>query len=231
MRKLGVLIAVFLTVGSASAQSLKSEAPAPLKKGINKGTADSLVGTQYWYYFAGPGNVRLTVRFKSMGMYGNPMQSTLTVTLYDEKRTWHTTKVISSAKEIGEATFTAEKLDRKLKTIISVAPPPQGFTRAGGDYEIEATGDVQFDEATATGDPIIRTYSAMRNGYGATKFLADGTIETSNGLTGRWKLFDPENHIYTVTIESFRWSVQYHPGYGLVEAGDPSLIVFQELRR
>lgn len=231
MRKFCVLMAFFLAMGCASAQSLKSEAPAPLKKGINKGTADSLVGTQYWYFFAGPGNVRLTVRFKSMGLYGNPMRSTLTVTLYDEKRTWHSTKVIVSDKNAGETTFTAEKLDKRLKTIISVAPPPQGLIRAGGDYEIEATGDVQFDEAKATGDPIIRTFAAMVNSYGATKFLADGTIETSNGLTGRWKVFDPENHIYTVMIEGFQWSVQYLPGYGLVKAGDPSLIVFQELRR
>lgn len=231
MRKFSILVALFLTIGSASAQSLKSEEPAPLMKGINKGTADSLVGTHYWYYFAGPGNVRLTVRFKSMGMYGNPMRSTLTVTLSDEKRTWHTTKTVTSEKDIAETTFTAEKLDKRLKTIISIAPPPQGYLRSGGDYEIEATGDVQFDKARATGDPIIRTYASRVNSYGATKFLADGTLETANGLTGKWKVFDAENHIYTVTIESFRWSVQYQPGYGLVQADDPTLIVFQELRK
>lgn len=231
MRKISVLAAFFLLMGCASAQSLNSEDPAPLMKGINKGTADSLVGTHYWYYFAGPGNVRLTVRFKSMGMYGNPMRSTLTVTLSDEKRTWHTTKLVTSEKAMGEVTFTAEKLDKKLKTIIRVAPPPQGYLRAGGDYEIEATGDVEFDKAKAGGDPIIRTYSSRVNSYGATKFLAGGVIETSNGLSGNWKVFDPENHIYTITIESFRWSVKYLPGYGLVEANDPTLIVFQEIRK
>lgn len=231
MRKFSVLITFFLAMGCASAQSLNSETPAALQKGINKGTADSLVGPHYWYYFGGPGNVRLTVRFKSMGMYGNPTRSTLTVTLYDEKKTWRSTKFATSEKDFGEVIFTAEKLDKKLKTIISVAPPPQGYLRSGGDYEIEATGDVQFDEAAATGDPVVRTYASRVNSYGAAKFLANGKVETADGLTGTWRAFDPENHIYTVTIESFRWSVKYLPGYGLVEASDPTIIVFQEIRK
>jgi hypothetical protein len=101
----------------------------------------------------------------------------------------------------------------------------------GGDYEIEATGDVAFDEIKSAADPIIRTYESKVNSYGATKFLANGTVEASDGSTGTWKAFDPENRIYTVIIENQRFSVQYLPGYGLVNPGEPNLIVFQELRR
>lgn len=231
MTKLGVLIVLFVAMGSAAAQSLKPEDPYPLKAGINKGTADSLVGTQYWYFYSTPGSNRVTVRFKPMALYGAPMNTVLTITLYDEKKTWHITKLISTNKNASDATFTAEKLDRKFKVIISVAPPKQDLIRMGGDYEIEATGDVQFDELKNRADPIIRTYDSMVNDYGATKFLGDGTVEASNGSHGTWKVFDAENHIYTVLIDGERFSVQYLPGYGLVKPGSPGTILFQELRR
>ena len=118
-----------------------------------------------------------------------------------------------------------------MKIIVAVAPPNQNLVRMGGDYEIEATGDVAFGEAETSADPIVRTYDSKLNTYGATRFLADGTVVASDGSRGTWKVFDPENHIYTVQIDTFRWSVQYLPGYGLVKPSEPNMIMFQELRR
>lgn len=233
MRKLNVLILFFLAAVSASAQSLKPESPYPLSAGINKGTSDSLVGTQYWYFYATQGSNRLTVRFKTPAtLYGTELNNNaLTITLFDEKRTWRTTKVVSSKRNATEATFTADKVGKKMKIIVSVSPPNQNLVRMGGDYEIEATGDVQFEDVKSTADPIIRTYESKVNSYGAVKFLANGTLEASDGSRGTWKAFDPENRIYTVVIGKFRFSVQYLPGYGLVRPDEPNLIVFQELRR
>lgn len=237
MRKLSLLIAFFLTVGSASAQSLKPESPYPLKEGINQGTSDSLVGTHYWYFFAEPGNSRLTVRFKNpTTLYGTELNNNvLTVTISDEKRTWKSVKTINSNKNSSEATFKADKVAKRMKIIVSVAPPNQNLIRMGGDYEIEATGAVEFAEAKSAVDPIVRTYDPKTmhysEAYGATKFLADGTIETANGFTGTWKVFDRENRIYAVVIGKIRYSLQYLPGYGLVRPGEPNFIEFQELRR
>lgn len=232
MRKLSLMIAFFLAVGCVSAQSLKPENPYPLKAGINKGTSDSLVGTHYWYFYGTPGSSRLTVRFKQpTTLYGAQPNTVLTITLYDEKKTWRTTKVVSSNKNATEATFAADKVKQKMKIIVSVTPPNQNLIRMGGDYEIEATGDVQFDDVKSAADSIIRTYESKVNSYGATKFFADGTVEASDGSRGTWKAFDSENRIYTVVIEGFRFSVQYLPGYGLVKPGEPNMIVFQELRR
>jgi hypothetical protein len=101
----------------------------------------------------------------------------------------------------------------------------------GGAYEIEATGNVEFGNATSSADPIIRTYDSKVNAYGATKFLLDGSVVTSDGSTGTWRVFDAENRIYVVEIGKFRWSVQYAPGYGLVKPSEPDMIVFQEVRR
>ena len=109
--------------------------------------------------------------------------------------------------------------------------PNQNLIRMGGDYEIEVTGDAEFDQVKNAADPIVRTYESKVNSYGTTKFLADGTIEASDGSVGKWKLFDAENRIYTVTFEGFRFSLQYLPGYGLVKPDAPNIPVFQELRR
>lgn len=237
IKELSVLIAFLLAASYASAQSLKPEKPYPLQEGINKGTADSLVGTQYWYFYGAPGNSRLTVRFKqAANLYGAAIGNTaLTITLYDEKRTWRNTKIVTPNRNQSEAVFTAEKVKTKMKIIVSVAPPNQNLIRMGGDYEIEATGDVQFDEIKSAADPIVRTYEPkvafQGDNYGTIKFLADGTIETANGFRGTWKLFDSKNRIYAIVIESTKLSLQYLPGYGLVRPNSPNDIVFQELRR
>lgn len=228
---------ICLAVGFTFAQSLKPESPYPLKAGINKGTADSLVGTQYWYFYAMPGNSRVTVRFKTpTSLYGAPINNNvLTVTLYDERRTWRNTKVVTPKQNSSEATFTADKVAKKMKIIISVAPPNQNLIRMGGDYEIEATGEVEFDDAKNSLDPIVGTYAPKvmhySDDYGTTRFLADGTIETANAFHGTWKAFDPENRIYTIVIGGIKYSLQYLPGYGLVRPDEPNMIVFQALRR
>lgn len=231
------MITFFLAASYALAQSLKPENPYPLQAGINKGTADSLVGTQYWYFYGAPGSSRLTVRFKqAANLYGAAINNTtLTITLYDEKRTWRNTKIVTPNRNQSEAVFTAEKVKTKMKIIVSVAPPNQNLIRMGGDYEIEATGDVLFDEVKNAVDPVVRTYEPkvafQGDSYGTTKFLPDGTIETANGFRGTWKLFDRENRIYAILIEGTRLSLQYLPGYGLVKPNSPSDIIFQELRR
>ena len=236
MRNLCVLIAFFLVVGSASAQSLKPESPFPMKAGINRATSDSLVGTQYWYFYANPGSNRLTVRLKApTTLYGANLNTVVTITVTDDKRTWRVTKTATSKPNASEATFAADKVNKRMKILVSVAPPNQNLIRMGGDYEIEATGDVDFGDGKSTVDPIVRTYDPKTmhysDEYGATKFLADGTVETANGFSGTWKVFDRENRIYVVVIGRIRYSLQYSPGYGLVRPGEPNMIEFQELRR
>lgn len=235
MRNLCVVIAFFLAVGCASAQSLKPESPFPMKAGINRATSDSLVGTQYWYFYANPGSNRLTVRLKApTTLYGANLNTVVTITVTDDKRTWRVTKTATSKPNASEATFAADKVNKRMKILVSVAPPNQNLIRMGGDYEIEATGDVDFGDVKSTVDPIVRTYEAKTgyNSYGAARFLADGTIETSNGYRGTWKAFDPENRLYTVVMnDGFRIPVQYIPGYGLVKPSEPNMIEFQELRR
>ena len=242
MKRLGALFVFFITVGCASAQSLQPEDPYPMKAGINKGTAQNFVGAHYWYFYVTPGDSQVTVRFaRAETLYGAPISGNqLSFTLSDEKRTWRTTKVVTPKRNESETTFKAEKVEKKMKIILTVTPPSQSLLRAGGDYEIEATGAVEFDEVKSAVDPIVRTYDAKtkhvggryhNEEYGVTKFLADGTVETASGFHGTWKLFDRESRTYVVVIEGARYSVQYRPGFGLVKPDDPTDIVFQEVRR
>jgi hypothetical protein len=101
-----VMIAFGLTVSCAAGLSLKSQDPAPLQSGVNSGIVDNFVGPHYWYFVGGPGDVHVVVRFKSMGLFGNPILTPLTFTLFDEQRTWHLTKVVTSENDISEQTFT-----------------------------------------------------------------------------------------------------------------------------
>ena len=234
MKNLLAIFVILVSAAAASAQSLKPQSPYPLKAGINQGTSDSLVGVHYWYFYAMPGSSQIRVRLRTATtLFGASMNSTLTITVRDANG-GQLTKTVNGSPNGRETTFTAPKVAKRIKIVVSVAPPNQTLLRMGGDYEIEATGDVAFDEESSAMDPIVRTFEGKTgyNSYGAVKFLANGTIESSNGYNGTWKAFDPENRIYTVTMsDGFRTSVQYIPGYGLVRPSEPNMIQFQELRR
>lgn len=237
MKKLTLAIALFVLTGSVSAQSLKPQTPYPMTAGINQGTSDSLVGTHYWYFYATPGSNTLRVRFKNpTTLYGAGMGVTvLTITVSDEKRTWSVTKTVTSKREQAATSFAAAKVAKRMKVIVSIAPPNQNLIRMGGDYELEATGDVAFGQGAEDVDPVVRTYDAKTmhysDEYGVVKFLADGSIVTANGFTGTWSAFDKENRIYAIQLGKIRYSLQYLPGYGLVRPREPNVIEFQELRR
>lgn len=226
-----LLIVLVFAVVCTSAQSLKPDDPFPLRDGINTATSDSLIGTQYWYFYAVPGTSVVRVRLKqATTLYGAPMKTTLTVTLSDPKRTWRTTKLLTANANGGEVSFTADKVAKRQKIVLAVAPPNQNLLRMGGDYEIEVTGNAEFNGEEKLEDPIVRTYDSKMNEYGATRFLADGSIIASDGTRGTWKSFDTDNRIYTISIGAFRFSAKYRAGYGLVKPSEPNLIIFQEVK-
>jgi hypothetical protein len=233
MTRFTVFLAITLLAAvCASAQSLKPDEPFPLTDGINRATSDSLIGTHYWYFYAVPGSSTVKVRLKTpTTLYGAQMKTTLTVTLTDGKRTWRSTKPLTANPNGAEVSFTADKVAKRQTIVVSVAPPNQNLLRMGGDYEIEVTGNAEFNGEAGAAEPIVRTYDSKMNNYGATRFLADGSIIASDGTRGTWKAFDPENRIYTVVIGGFNFSVQYRAGYGLVRPSEPNTIVFQEIRR
>lgn len=228
------LLAVGLLFGSASlprlnAQSLDPNKPAPLQPGINKGTADNMVGPQYWLFTAGPGEVKVVARFKSMGLLGNATQATINVVLTDDKRTWKTAVPLSAAASFNEKVIPG-KFDKKQKVILEIVPPPNGLVRSGGDYQLEATGAVEFSSPENTGvDPIVKTYAG---GRGLCKFLPDGRVIAADGTEGKWKLFDADTRVYSINYPGYSpESVKLVPGRGLVDASDGSTLVYTETHK
>jgi hypothetical protein len=225
-RRAGLLAVALLAVGAflprLNAQSLDPNKPSPLQAGINKGTADNMVGPQYWFFTGGPGDVKVTARFKSMGFLGNTTNATITIILTDEKRTWKTSVPISGGAAFSEKTIPG-KLDKKIKTIVEVVPPPNGLVRTGGDYQIEVTGAVEFSPVENTGvDPIVKTYVGS---HGLSKFMPDGRVVTADGTEGKWTLFDADTRAYSVNYPGYApESLKLVPGRGLVDAGNGTLV-------
>jgi hypothetical protein len=227
------MMLALLSIATASAQSLKPDAPAPLKAGINDSQTDNFTGTHYWYFYAGPGRVTVHCQFKGGGLLGNSMNSSLTFTLSDVAQTWQQSKklVSGSTADARETTFVGN-LKKRTEVIVSVAPVSGGLVRMGGEYQITAGGAVAFGQEK-TGDPIVGTYMqmyGMTENIGATKFKADGTIVAANGFTGTWKLFDADTHTYAIVINGERLSLMYRPGIGLVDPSDPNTADFKALK-
>ncbi len=223
-------VGLLLLGGAVGAQSLKPEVPAPLQPGINKGTVDNMIGSHYWYFTAGPGKTLVHVKFTSMGLLGNPTRTTMTAVLSDAANTWHTPKPVTSDGKEAEVTFDGD-LKKATKLILKLAPPPNGLVRAGGDYQVEATGAVSFG-AKSSADPIIGAYKQM-GGYtkelGTCKFNADGTMVSTSGINGKWSLFDAASQTYVIDVQDQeRQSLQLRPGKGLCDQSD--FAVFQLLR-
>jgi hypothetical protein len=232
------LLAFTTYIGAATAQSLDPNKPAPLQPGLNSSVADSFVGSHFYYFIAGPGNIKITVNFSSMGLFGNSTKTTIGVDVYDEK-----------GKLIGHKNLTADStsrqvvlqgtLDRKSKQTLRIQAPTKGLLREGGNYDVQVTGAVEYAPNTASSDtsspdPIVKTYDLRTyvSGLfkaGAAKFYSDGTLKLADDNVGTWKLFDAEAKIYVIKIKGYIYNVKLRPGIGLVQTSDVNSIVFQEV--
>jgi hypothetical protein len=50
-------------------------------------------------------------------------------------------------------------------------------------------------------------------------------IRTAGGVNGTWTVFDPNLHIYTITIGQTRYSVKLVPGQGLLDANNGNIVM------
>jgi hypothetical protein len=215
------------TAGSAWAQSLNPAAPAPLQPGTNRGSVDNQSGGHYWYFTFEPG----TASIKVHALNFSGATHGLTVHVYDAAKTWHIDKQMDEQKADW---VSPGKIKKATKVIILISPPGSGqllgdLTRSGADYELEVTGDVKFAQKS-TGDPICRNYQDWNSdGHGMCKFLPDGTIKCSDGVTGTWKVFDADSHLYIVSLPGRNINVKQVLGVGLMDSGTNSQ-AFKELK-
>jgi hypothetical protein len=233
-------IACLLAVAPVAAQSLDPRNATPLRAGENRGTVDCMVGPQYWSFRYHKGAAKISVHFGSMGLFGNATTATIQVTLRSAAGQVFKSVPLTSRGPVASldlpGTFTGPGV-----ATVELAANGTCLVRAGGDYTIELDGDA-FDFAGATqpaANParIAGTYAVMVcapdfdcQGSLAIRFAPDGTVRTTDGHAGVWRLFDPDAQIYSVVIGADRWSLKLVPGRGLFNANDLSVVVFQAVR-
>jgi len=154
--QLALALAIGVTGSSASmAQSLDPEKPAPLAPGANKGNVDSMTGSHFYYFWAGPGHFDINLAFKDLGLYGNPLRQVLNFDFYNNDNKLMAHNAIVAAGRLERIATEGDLADRQRIRIAVV--PQKGLIRLGGYYEIEVTGAVELTGkpgATANVKPV-----------------------------------------------------------------------------
>ncbi len=212
------------------AQSLKLDAPAPLHAGNNQALIDSFVGDHYYFFFAEPGKFHIAWTWgganEGFTVGGKPSFAAA----FNPK----TTGATMTFKNVPGGTTYDGTVTQRTRVMVGVSPVNSKLVRQTTPYVIVVSGNVSFGSGAGGPDPIVGVYSQKmlfqgEPAMGAVKFLANGTIVTSNGGSGTWKLFDADSGIYSVTIGGRRMTLTLQRGRGLVDTGN-KLSIFEMQR-
>jgi len=227
--------------GPASAQSLDIRNATPLQSGENHGTVDSMVGPQYWLINCHKGAVHISLRFTSMGLFGNPTTATIQEVLHEANGKVLASRVVTSPGQMVENDWPGTCASKSVM-IVELRPPGNTLVRTGGDYSLTVDGD-GVDYASGGGaaaggrDRIVGTYAVMVcapdwdcQSSLSIHFSPDGSVSLTDGHSGKWVAFDADAGIYTVVVGPDRMSLKLVPGRGLFGTNDLSVPVFQAIR-
>ncbi len=217
MRRFSIVALTFVVALFANAAAARADgASSPLQPGSNEGTADSFVGNHDWLFSTKPGHFELDIslgRVPTNALPGAPFTVVLHVVPLAGNH-------VTFAKTPGGYVYTGD-MKKPAKMRLVVIPANSALVREANEYTVVASGPaVVF----ATGaDPIIGTYSGSSDG--AARILPGGVIKTAGGVDGTWSVFDPQLHIYTITIGQTRYSVKLVPGQGLLDANNGNIVL------
>jgi hypothetical protein len=217
VRRFSIVALTFVVALFANAAAARADgASSPLQPGSNEGTADSFVGNHDWLFSTKPGHFELDIslgRVPTNALPGAPFTVVLHVVPLAGNH-------VTFAKTPGGYVYTGD-MKKPAKMRLVVIPANSALVREANEYTVVASGPaVVF----ATGaDPIIGTYSGSSDG--AARILPGGVIKTAGGVDGTWSVFDPQLHIYTITIGQTRYSVKLVPGQGLLDANNGNIVL------
>src|ERR1700733_401408 len=125
----GTIFAVAVAIcGEAGAQSLDIRNPTPLSPGENHGTVDSLVGPQYWLINCHKGAVHISLRFNSMGLFGNPTTTSIQEVLHAANGQVMGSRVVTSPGQMVENDWPGT-CGSRTTMVIELSPPGQTLVR------------------------------------------------------------------------------------------------------
>jgi outer membrane protein OmpA-like peptidoglycan-associated protein len=142
MRKIALLFVLVVCCGVAWSQSHDPKNPAPLAPGVNKGNVDSIVGPNYYYFYAGPGHWGVHLAFHEMGFLGNPHRQLCNFDFTNSEGKVTHMEIWSqgnTATQDNYGDFTS-----RSRMVLKVSGQ-SNLVRLGGYYEITVTGAAQFE--------------------------------------------------------------------------------------
>ena len=189
-----------------------------MHEGSNTGTIDNFGANQYWMAMVGPGRFKVTFHY-GKAHEGLSFSGGKPFFFVGFRETIPGTTLDKPVDFPGGTTWTGSAA-KPTKLTVAITPPPGGLVRVAADYTFEATGSVSFSAVEGDAPSVVGVYAVNEEPevHGIAKFLADGTIKTNTGETGKWELFDAASRVYTVTLGRSRWSLIYSPTHGFNDA-------------
>jgi hypothetical protein len=220
-----LVLCIILDIASATSQSLKLNAPAPVHEGSNQALIDSFVGDHYFFFYAEPGKFHIAWTWGNADEGFNVGGKPSFAAAFNPK----TPGSVMTFKAGPNGTTYDGTVTQRTRVLIGVSPVSSKLVRQTTPYNLVVTGNISFADASGRPDPIVGLYAQKllfqgEPALGAVKFLANGTIVTSNGGEGSWKLFDAESGVYSATIGGRRMTLTLQRGRALVDTADKSTV-------
>ncbi|WP_260734751.1 hypothetical protein [Tunturiibacter lichenicola] len=209
----------------AACQSLNLNTPAAVHEGNNQALIDSFVGDHYYFFYAEPGRFHIAWTWGNASEGFNVGGKPSFAAAFNPK----TQGSVMTFKEGPNGTTYDGTVTQRTRVLIGVSPVNSKLVRQTTPYNLVVTGNVSFANAAGGPDPIVGLYAQKllfqgEPELGAVKFLTNGTIVTSNGGEGNWKLFDADSGVYSVTIGGRRMTLTLQRGRALVDTASKSTV-------
>ncbi len=176
----GGLLMLVIGCGAAMGQSHDAKNPTPLAPGVNKGNVDSIVGPDYYYFYAGPGHWEVHLAFHEAGLFGSPHRQFANFDFINPNGKVSHMQIWSQGNTAtldNHGDFT----DRK-REVLKVSGQ-SNIIRLGGYYEITITGAVQFDgKAGSTANVKAKESEALVHNVGPLVQSSGPLVKNSGPL-------------------------------------------------
>ncbi|HEY9127466.1 MAG TPA: OmpA family protein [Acidobacteriaceae bacterium] len=199
----------------AWAQSHDANHPTPLAPGVNKGNVDSIVGPNYYYFYAGPGHWEVHLVFHEMGFLGQPHRQKANFDFVNPQNEVSHMEIWSQGNT-ATADNHGDFLVRK-RELLKVSGQ-SNLVRLGGYYEVTVTGAASFDgKEGSTANVQLKQSEALIHPMQGSLVHPQGSLVQPAGGSGSsasssdGSLIHPQGSLI-------------HPGGQLVYPGKPLLV-------
>lgn len=152
----------------------------PLAAGVNKGNIVSSDGTRSYFFWAGPGHIRVELAFKEMGIYGAPMRQALSFDLLGDRAQILDHKSITSESGL-ERSEISENFERRQKLVLAIKAQTS-LIQMGGYYEIAVIGAADFDKSAPDTSKVVPKDTRLVNPGAPLITHSQSLVGSSSGL-------------------------------------------------